>query len=421
MSPLGMPEPATDWFRFENVAKTQESSSADVYIYGVIGGGFWSDGVSANEFVQELAQLDVEQINLFVNSPGGSVSDGIAMRNALKRHSARVVATVDALAASAASFLLTGADEVVMGQNTELMIHDALRITLGNAEDHRGGANDLDRVSDNIASMYASRAGGDAADWRALMIAETWYTAQEAVDAGLADRVEGVAATDAENAFDLSIFAHAGRSAAPDPMAAAAISRIRDRARADNYSPDVIDSRIRAAMTARRTERPAEPGTTNQEGVDLMADLKNEIRNRLGITAEGDLDDATILAALDEALTENAETTNTTIPAGTTLVEDTVLNELRADAAAGRDARNEQIANRRESKVQNAIEQGKIAPARAEHWRAALNADEDGATETLNSLAAGLVVPTTALGVTGGVEESSDEDRIYDHIFSKEA
>lgn len=421
MSPLGIPEPTTDWFRFENVAKTQESSSADVYIYGVIGGGFWSDGVSANEFAQELAQLDVEQINLFVNSPGGSVSDGIAMRNALKRHSARVVATVDALAASAASFLLTGADEVVMGQNTELMIHDALRITLGNAEEHRGGANDLDRVSDNIASMYASRAGGDAADWRALMIAETWYTAQEAVDAGLADRVEGVAATDAENAFDLSIFAHAGRSAAPDPMAAAAISRIRDRARADNYSPDVIDSRIRAAMTARRTERPAEPGTTNQEGVDLMADLKNEIRNRLGITAEGDLDDATILAALDEALTENAETTNTTIPAGTTLVEDTVLNELRADAAAGRDARNEQIANRRESKVQNAIEQGKIAPARAEHWRAALNADEDGATETLNSLAAGLVVPTAALGVTGGVNESSDEDVVFSKIFPKES
>lgn len=179
-------------------------------------GGYW--GVSAKEFVTALDEIgDAGEIHLHINSPGGEVFEGIAILNALRNHPARVVAIVDGLAASAASFIATGADEVVMGRNTELMIHDAWGIAIGPAADMRDMAKRLDQLSDNIASVYAAKAGGTVPDWREAMLAETWYSAQEAVDAGLADRVEGAADDEAKNAIDLSMFKHAGRAEAPDP------------------------------------------------------------------------------------------------------------------------------------------------------------------------------------------------------------
>lgn len=184
-------------------------------------GGDW--GVSAKEFAAALDDLpsDTSEIRLHINSPGGDVFDGIAILNALRNHDARVVAVVDGIAASAASFVAAGADELVMARNSELMIHDAWGLCVGNAEDMRKLAEDLDRVSNNIASVYAEKAGTDVTDWRAAMARETWYTAAEAVDAGLADRIDKKkSADDAKNRFDLSIFNYAGRDEAPEPTAA---------------------------------------------------------------------------------------------------------------------------------------------------------------------------------------------------------
>lgn len=181
-------------------------------------GGEW--GVSAKEFAQALDSLpdDTAEIRLHINSPGGEVYEGLAILNLLRNHRARVVAVIDGLAASAASFIASGADEVVMGRNTQLMIHDAWGLCVGAAIDMRDMADRLDKISDNIASVYAAKAGGTTADWRGSMLAETWYDADEAVAAGLADRVEGEADADARNRFDLSIFAHAGREDAPPPL-----------------------------------------------------------------------------------------------------------------------------------------------------------------------------------------------------------
>ena len=178
-------------------------------------GGEW--GVSAKEFVGALGALpaDTAEIRLHVNSPGGEVYEGITMLNALRNHKARVVVVVDGIAASAASFVAAGADETVMGQNSQLMIHDAWGLGMGNAADMRGLADVLDKISDNIASIYSVKAGGDVAAWRTAMLAESWYSADEAVAAGLADSVAEIPA--ASNAFDLSIFAHKGRAEAPVP------------------------------------------------------------------------------------------------------------------------------------------------------------------------------------------------------------
>lgn len=201
-----------------------DGATAKLYLYDVIDswGGDW--GVSAKEFNATLADLgDVSQINLHINSPGGECYEGIAILNALRRHPANVTAVVDGIAASAASFIAAGADEVVMARNSEMMIHDAWGIALGPAADMHAAGDRLDKISNNIASVYAGKAGGSDSTWREFMLAETWYSADEAVTAGLADRVEGdeVDADEIENAFDLSVFRNAGRSNAPAPALSA--------------------------------------------------------------------------------------------------------------------------------------------------------------------------------------------------------
>ncbi len=183
----------------------------------------WGDmfGVSAKEFTSAIDELpdEVDEIRLHVNSPGGDVFDGIAILNALRAHPARVVAVVDGIAASAASFIACGADELIMARNSELMIHDAWGLCVGNESDMVAMAQMLGRLSNNIASIYADKAGGDIASWRSAMAAESWYSADEAVAAGLADSVDKQKPA-AKNAFDLSMFNFAGRNDAPPPSAA---------------------------------------------------------------------------------------------------------------------------------------------------------------------------------------------------------
>ena len=176
-----------------------EGSTATIRLYDPIDewGGWW--GMSAAEMADAVDALpsNVTDIRLLINSPGGDVWDGVAIMNILAAHPARVTAVVQGLAASAASFIAVGVDELVMNPGSMLMIHDASTVAYGWAEDLRQMADLLDKVSDNIAGMYASKAGGTPVDWREKMRAETWYTADEAVTAGLADRVRAASEEDA--------------------------------------------------------------------------------------------------------------------------------------------------------------------------------------------------------------------------------
>lgn len=160
---------------------------------------------------------------MHINSPGGSVFDGIAILNVLRNHRGALTTVVDGIAASAASFIAQAGTTRVMARNSQMMIHDAMALCGGNAADMRETADLLDKASDNLADIYAERSGrGSAADWRAAMEKEVWYSAQEAVDAGLADAIDGVATKQDEDklaaSWDLSIFAHRSRKEAPAPV-----------------------------------------------------------------------------------------------------------------------------------------------------------------------------------------------------------
>lgn len=199
-----------------------QEAPASIFIYDEIGGSL---GVDASSLVQEIEAITAPEIRVRINSPGGSVFDAVAIYNALNHHSARIVTYVDALAASAASVIAMAGDEIVMMPGSQMMIHDASATEQGNAEDHRKLGTFLDRQSDNIAGIYALRAGGTDDDWRMLMLEETWAFAGEAVTLGLADRVEQPPARVAPDpdrelmarTFDLGRFRYAGRPAAPDP------------------------------------------------------------------------------------------------------------------------------------------------------------------------------------------------------------
>lgn len=191
-----------DWYRIE---KNKTVDKAEVYIYDEI--GYW--GTTAQDFIRDLRGITQSVIDLHLNSPGGDVFDGIAIYNGLKSHKAAVNVFVDGLAASAASFIAMAGDRIVMAPHSRMMIHEAFGLVIGNAEDMRKMADRLDATSNNIASIYAERAGEDTEHWRGLMKDETWYTDQEAVDAGLADEVGRAGDADSEQEaakFDLSVF-----------------------------------------------------------------------------------------------------------------------------------------------------------------------------------------------------------------------
>lgn len=389
----------TDWYRISN--KTDDSP-LQVLIYGDIGDSWWSDSVPASRFVRDLAEIDPDAaVDFHIHSPGGDVFDGLAIASAIRGHKGKTTAYVDGLAASAASYIAIAADEVVMALGAELMIHDAWGFAMGNAADMAKMAEDLEHISANIASLYAARAGGEVTDWRAAMQAETWYAAQEAVDANLADRIDTGAQLDADtkNAFDLSIFAHAGRAQAPRP---------------------VFPGRARAQQP------PAEPDHTNpQEGADMKSTLQTGIRNALGIPADRELDDDDLVAGVVEALAERADPEPTAaLPEGAVAIDRTQLDQLQADAAQGRAARQEQLTNARESKIAAALADGRITAASAATWRATLERDDEHGTshgaELLASLAKNQQVPVTPIGYTGGVEDSNDDDALYAMAFPDE-
>lgn len=196
--------------RFEIDAKA-DAKEATVYLYDMIvdndTDAEWCGGVSAESFVKEFASIKAETIHLRVNSPGGSVFGGRSMEQAIRQHSAKVIAHVDGLAASAASFVIMAADEIRMAPGAFLMIHKAWSIAMGNADEFRKNAEILDQIDTSLANTYSRRTGIDASEITDMLDAETWLESSVAVEKKFADAVEEDAkkATNAI-AWDLSAF-----------------------------------------------------------------------------------------------------------------------------------------------------------------------------------------------------------------------
>lgn len=202
------------------VTAQAEGQPAELLIYDEI--GFW--GIWAVDVAAALSTLS-GPLHVRINSPGGDVFDGIAIYNMLADYPDTVTVTVDGLAASAASFIAQSGDHIVMNRASQMMIHDAAGGCRGHAADMKAMAALLDMISSTIAGIYASRAGGDANDWREAMLVDggfgTWYTAEQAVAAGLADELVAAAVPDRDDDEELEPAARTAGLAALFPYGAA--------------------------------------------------------------------------------------------------------------------------------------------------------------------------------------------------------
>lgn len=425
--------PETDeWFRIGQVRaevvgeQTEGTSSgdrktADVYVFDRIGG--WL-GVSAEDFVRDVAALDVDYLNVHLNSPGGEAVEGVAIANVLRQHKAEVTIWVDGIAASAASVIAMAGDEIVMSLGSQMMIHDASGYCMGDAAEMRKAAEMLDSVSNSYASAYAAKTGGTTEEWRAVMEAEAWYTAEEAVAAKLADRV----ATDADNGSaggeqvvpgDSSgwLFDWWDSLASADRHAEALRALYGKAGRAEAPPPPMP-----GAKPVLKTPAATASGSTKEEGSEAVAFTDEHLaalRTTLGLAA--DADEAAVVAKVAElANAGDKEPADVTPPEGTVLVSASVLDDLKSQAAQGVEARREQQRQHREHLVQAAIQDGRIRPVDRAGWLNDLEKDPERKEATLASLTPGLV-PVNEIGhvTNGSTPEDPEADQLYDLVFGE--
>lgn len=317
-----MPKPTAQtsakWYEIkaQGEAAAAGARTAEIYIYGNIGDRWDENGVVAADLVRELAALDVDGITLRINSYGGSVPDGLAIFNALKRHPAAIDVQVDGVAISCAGYIAMAGDTVTMAENAMLMIHAPWGVAIGNSAELRDQADMLDKYAAAMATSYAAKSGKSRDECMALLTdgKDHWFTADEAQAEGFCDSVGpavNVAASIARS-YDLSRFS--------TPAAAAAIHQ-------EKTMPEVTPAAPAATPFARTKEMNAEilaffkPFAT-REGV---AALQTDILADPAITVE---------AANAKLLTHLAKDTAPAVPAGAHPVIVTVEDETDKRRAA---------------------------------------------------------------------------------------
>lgn len=195
------------WFEIKNDASADK---AEIRIFDSIGG--W--GVSARDFIAELKGISAPSIEVVINSPGGSVFEGLAIFNAIAQMGARVTTRVDGLAASIASVIALAGSKVRMAKNSFIFVHNPSGTVMGPASEMRKMADTLDKLRDSIAGIYADKTGMTTGDAAKMMDDERWLDAEEADALGFVDEVTpSIQATACFDASALTMFNDAERAA----------------------------------------------------------------------------------------------------------------------------------------------------------------------------------------------------------------
>lgn len=176
------------------------NDTTEILLYGVVD----AFEISANAVANELKNIRTPNIVVGLNSPGGDVFEGVAIHNLFKNHSAHIEMRIDSLAASIMSFIALAGDKISISDNAFIMIHEVSSGVLGTAKDMRDQADTIDKIQAMLITSYATRTGESEENILNLMTAETWFSAEEAIEIGLADEIHTTQSV--ENSFDLSIF-----------------------------------------------------------------------------------------------------------------------------------------------------------------------------------------------------------------------
>ena len=173
--------------RFYQVTVNEAERVADINIYGDITSWEWFDSdVSAHSIKTEIDALDVDTINVYINSYGGEVAEALAIYSVLKRHSASVHTFCDGFACSAATIIFCAGDVRTMGAISLMMIHNAMTYGFGNAEELRKAADDIEKITQSSVEAYKMVSNLSEEEIKEMMDKETWLTAEEALEYGFA-------------------------------------------------------------------------------------------------------------------------------------------------------------------------------------------------------------------------------------------
>lgn len=284
---------ARSWFSM--VAK--DDSAAEILIYDEIG----AYGLSAKDFSDELKGLgNPANITLRINSPGGDTADGFAIYNMMVRaaQKSRVTVYIDGIACSMASLIAMTGHEIIMPSNALMMIHDPSGIVMGTSKDLRDLARVLDNIKTSMVAAYATRSGQTLDAVAALCADETWFTAQEAVDAGFADTIEQPMQIAAY--FDLSKYRNPPDDDEESPGQPRASRASKESEMTKTETQAEMEARLRAelttsltasltpAITAELAAKSKEPVVVPPVVTGTETTAQIEARVRASVTAEND-------------------------------------------------------------------------------------------------------------------------------------
>jgi ATP-dependent Clp endopeptidase proteolytic subunit ClpP len=302
---------ASRWYAIQST----ENGSAEISLFDEIGFG----GTSAKEFIAELKKLSGQHIHLRINSVGGSVVEGTAIYNALRRHKGGLTVHVEALAASMASVVAMAGEEVAISDNALLMIHNPWSMSMGDADDLRKEADILDKLKATLVNAYKRKTGMDSEQIAALMDDETWLGAEEAVAMGFADYVEdgleaaaSITPAEARSRFDK--FSNSMRKPAKNRKAEEAV-------------PEVVEPSVEAPVTTDAVDI--------SEEVNMNAELQaqvDELQAKLAEVEAAKVDAEAVAAQSAEDVAKEIETLRAEVErlASESAAKDEEINALRA-------------------------------------------------------------------------------------------
>lgn len=172
--------------------KAKSETEGELTLYGLISSvSWWGDEITPKQFKKDMDALgDIANLNIYINSDGGDVFAGQAIYSMIKRHKAAKTVYIDGLAASIASLIAMAGDKVYMPSNAMMMIHNPYTIAIGNSNEFRKLADDLDKIRESMLVTYAAKTGMEQEELIKLLDAETWLTADDAYTLGFADEIE---------------------------------------------------------------------------------------------------------------------------------------------------------------------------------------------------------------------------------------
>lgn len=225
------------------------TKTADLYIYDQIGKSPWGDGgVGATDVKDALIEAKGSKtLNVYMNSPGGDVFEGVAIYSQLARFDGEIVVHVDGLAASAASVIAMAGTKIVTAFNGEWMIHNPWAFTMGQASDMRKAADMLDQVAETMIETYARRTKAKRDDIKSWMEAETWMDAETAKERGFTDEIT----EEKKLGADAKAFAMLGNFKNKPPSLASMASKIRQN-RLDEVEAFINRTRASASVGSKR-------------------------------------------------------------------------------------------------------------------------------------------------------------------------